>query len=230
MGVEQMNKRNIYYRFDDIQQSSSINYTPNDSHNVGFTFSKTELTQIFIAIAVLTIAFSFALAPYPPLSNLSTVLGNLPIAFVAIITAFFCHELAHKYMGQKYGYQSEFRMFGQGLLLALFLGIFAGFIFAAPGAVQIMGRPNREETGKISVAGPSTNIILAGICLSIMLITTGLIAGIAFFIGYINAFLALFNLIPFGFFDGRKIFSWRKDIWIFLIALSIILLISLTTV
>lgn len=227
MNVRQMNKRNIYYRFEDIPQSSSINYTAYDPQNAGLTFSKTELTQIFIAIVVLTIAFSFALAPYPPLSNLSTVLRNFPLAFVAIITAFFCHELAHKYMGQKYGYWSEFRMYTQGLLLALFIGIFAGFIFAAPGAVQIMGTPTREETGKISVAGPLTNIILAGVCLSITLITTGLIAGIAFFIGYINAFLALFNLIPFGFFDGRKIFNWRKDIWTLLIILSIIILISL---
>lgn len=224
-----MNKRNIYYRFEDIPQSYGNGYSTYGTQVMGFSFSKNELTQIFIAISVLTIAFSFALAPYPPLANISSVLANLPLAFVAIITAFFCHELAHKYMGQRYGYWSEFRMFGQGLLLALFLGVFTGFIFAAPGAVQIMGMPSREETGKISVAGPLTNIILAGIFLGITLVTTGLIAGIAFFIGYINAFLALFNLIPFGFFDGRKIFSWRKDIWGLLIALSIIFLFSLTT-
>lgn len=222
-----MSKRNIYYRFEDIPQSYDTGYSEYGTQNRGFTFSKTELTQIFIAISVLTIAFSFALAPFPPIANISRVIDNLPLAFIAIITAFFCHELAHKYIGQRYGYWSEFRMFGQGLLLALFLGVFAGFIFAAPGAVQIMGMPNREETGKISVAGPLTNIILAGICLGITIVTTGIITSIAFFIGYINAFLALFNLIPFGFFDGKKIFAWRKDIWGLLIALSIILIITL---
>jgi Zn-dependent protease len=222
-----MNKRNIYYRFEDIPQSYGTRYPAYSEQIGGFTFSKTELIQIFIAISVLTIAFSFAFAPYPPLAHITAVLGNVPLAFVAIITAFFCHELAHKYMGQRYGYWSEFRMFGQGLLLALFLGVFTGFVFAAPGAVQIMGMPNREETGKISMAGPLTNIILAGICLGITLVTTGLITSIVFFVGYINAFLALFNLIPFGFFDGKKIFAWRKDIWAILIVLSIILIFTL---
>ena len=89
-----------------------------------------------------------------------------------------------------------------------------------------MGMPNREHTGKIAVAGPGINIVLSGIFFIITFFSTGLIAYIASFIGSINAFLALFNLIPLGFFDGRKIFSWRKDIWAFLIVLSIILLIT----
>ncbi|MHA2431412.1 MAG: site-2 protease family protein [Promethearchaeota archaeon] len=221
-----MSAKNIFYRFEDIPNNSSTFSTGYAPKNIRFSFSKHELIQIFIAIIVLTIAFSFAFSPYPPLANLSSVITNIPISLIAIITAFFCHELAHKYMGQKYGYWSEFRMYGQGLLVALFLSIFTGFIFAAPGAVQIMGMPNREETGKIAVAGPGINIILSGIFFIITFVSTGLIAYIASFIGSINAFLALFNLIPLAFFDGRKIFSWRKDIWGFLIVMSIILLIT----
>jgi Zn-dependent protease len=29
----------------------------------------------------------------------------------------------------------------------------------------------------------------------------------------INAFLALFNLIPFAVFDGQKVYSWDKRYW-----------------
>jgi len=42
------------------------------------------------------------------------------------------------------------------LLFSLF-----GFIIAAPGAVFIRGMITRERNGKISLAGPMTNIVLA---------------------------------------------------------------------
>jgi len=221
-----MKERKIYTRFEDIP--NDYGYHPENSLLKGLKFSKNELYQILISIGVLTIAFSFALAPNPPISHINAAFSNIPLAFFAIITAFFCHEIAHKYMGQKYGYWSEFRMYRQGLTLALFLGLFAGFIFAAPGAVQIRGMPSREEMGKIALAGPLTNIILSAIFISIWLVSTGFISQIAYFISYINAFLALFNLIPFGFFDGAKIFSWRKEIWALFIVLSISLFIVIT--
>jgi Zn-dependent protease len=31
---------------------------------------------------------------------------------------------------------------------------------------------------------------------------------------YINSSLALFNLIPFGIFDGAKVLRWNKYVWI----------------
>ena len=34
-----------------------------------------------------------------------------------------------------------------------------------------------------------------------------------FFAAYINAFMAVFNLIPFGILDGFKIFSLNKKLW-----------------
>jgi len=35
---------------------------------------------------------------------------------------------------------------------------------------------------------------------------------------YINTWLALFNLIPFGPLDGAKIFRWNKGLWLVAIA------------
>jgi Zn-dependent protease len=36
----------------------------------------------------------------------------------------------------------------------------------------------------------------------------------------INAFMALFNLIPFGVLDGLKVFRWNRLVWIVLLALA----------
>jgi len=218
-----MNDRKVYTSFYDMPFSRE-DYSDSSIHPSGIKFSSQEIIHIIISMGVLTLAFSFAFAPYPPLSNLNEVIGYLPLSFLAIATAFFCHEIAHKFIGQKFGYWSEFRMYPQGLLFALILGVLAGFVFAAPGAVQIFGRPNKEDMGKISVAGPSINILLSGIFAIIWYVSNGIIASVAFFIAYINMFLAFFNLLPFGPLDGAKIIRWRIEIWGFLIVINILLL------
>ena len=217
-----MNGQKTYYSFHDIPFGNKEQYSI-PSYEAGMKFSQGEIIQILIAMAVLTIAFSFALADDPPLAHLNEVVNNLPLSFLAIATAFVCHEIAHKYVGQKYGYWSEFRMFPQGLLLALFLGVVIGVVFAAPGAVQIFGNPTREETGKMAAAGPTTNLIISGISTLLFVSSIGYLHSLFFFIAYINVFLGFFNLIPFGPLDGMKIFRWKKEAWILLIILSIAL-------
>jgi len=221
-----MNERKTYYSFHDIPFSNKDTYDSSIQPS-GIKFSKQEIVHILIAMAVLTIAFSFAFVPYPSLSHFAEVITYLPLSFIAIATAFFCHEMAHKYVGQKFGYWSEFRMYPQGLLFALFLGIFAGIVFAAPGAVQIFGKPNRDEMGKISMAGPSMNLILGLIFFGIWALSNGVISTISYYVSYINVFLALFNLLPFGPLDGLKIFRWKKEVWGLLIGLNIVLLLIL---
>jgi Zn-dependent protease len=220
-----MNDRKIYYSFQDIPFKESNTYSTIEPGF--FKFSQTEIIQLFIAIFVLTLSFSFVLAPYPAFTHLTEVVGNLPLSFLAITTAFVCHELAHKYMGQKYGYRSEFRMFPQGLLLALLLSVTIRIIFAAPGAVQIFGKPTEEENGKMAVAGPATNLILSGFFTLIWISSSGYIKNIAFFIAFINAFLAFFNLLPFGPIDGMKIFRWKKEVWILAFIISIVFIANL---
>lgn len=216
-----MNQGKVYTSFYDIpnQQGYRQPFEP------GFRFSRTEIVHITISVGALTVAFAFALSPYPPLSHLTYVLFNLPLSFLAIATAFVCHELAHKYVGQKYGYQSEFRMFAQGLLFALLLGVFFGVVFAAPGAVQIYGSPSKEESGKMAAAGPATNLLIAAICYTIVLASSGVLQTIALFIVIINTILAVFNLIPFGMFDGRKIIRWNILVWVMLLLIGIVFLV-----
>ena len=203
-----MNGRKTYYSFHDIPLKDRENYDSGIQLS-GIKFSRPEIFHILIAMAVLTIAFSFAFAPYPPLTHVAEVIGYLPLSFLAIVTAFFCHEIAHKYVGQKFGYWSEFRMYPRGLLFALFLAILAGIVFAAPGAVvssakHFFSQPNTKQLTIISMAGVSFNITLMWISIALYALSG---MSILSFVASINGWFAIFNLIPFGMLDGQKLFK-----------------------
>ena len=129
----------------------------------------------------------------------------------------------------KYGYWAEFKLWPQGLLFALVTSFF-GFVFAAPGAVYTYANYMTDEiNGKISIAGPIVNIILA---LIFLLIATWVYPSafhsansVTLFIicslGYsVNSFLAVFNLLPIGNLDGSKVLNWNFGIWIVTIAVA----------
>lgn len=171
------------------------------------------------------LAISLAFAYIFSGRNLSNVISLLPYTIVAVGFAFVLHELAHKFVAIKYGYWAEYKMWVQGLVFALITSYF-GFIFAAPGAVYIHGYHIRnDENGKISLAGPATNLILAVLFLISMPLASqyGLL-GVAVLGATVNSFFAFFNLIPIGILDGTKIFRWNPLIWIATIALALILL------
>jgi len=124
---------------------------------------------------------------------------------------FLLHELAHKFMAQRYGFWAEFRMSPWGLALALIFAFISGgsFIFAAPGATLISGYSTKRENGIIALVGPLTNLLLAFIFYSI----SPLVYQIGLMGFRINLWLAAFNLIPFGGLDGQKVLSWSIFIW-----------------
>jgi Zn-dependent protease len=65
---------------------------------------------------------------------------------------------------------------------------------------------------KISVAGPVTNIVLAAVFLGFAFVPSPYAVS-CLFGGFWNAFIAVFNLIPIGLFDGFKIFRVSKGVW-----------------
>jgi Zn-dependent protease len=237
-----MNKeRKIYTSFHDIPPREYM-YFPKGSLNVGKpgSFSKTEITHILISMFVLTFAFALILTYnnfFYALLQGGFNLGALPygfgLAFVGIATAFFFHEISHKIMAQRMGLWAEYRMFPQGLKFALLLGLFTPLVFAAPGAVMFRGSSNNYETSKIAIAGPLANIVIATIGISLYFMFnsffTDIYATIIGFICYINAFLAIFNLLPFGPLDGTKIIRGNATAWIILLVLSISLLMIIIT-
>ena len=226
-------RREIYTSFHDIPVRDYM-YFPKGSIDGGKPgkFSRIEIAHLLISISVLTIAFSLLITRNNVLYGL--LYGFKPyllpygilLSFLGIVTAFFFHEISHKFMAQKHGLWAEYRMFPQGLRLALLLGIFTPVVFAAPGAVLFRGGSRTFETGQIAIAGPLANIIIAMITLPIyvfVLFEESMIAQIMAFICIINAFLATFNLLPFGPLDGAKIIRWNVNVWIFLLVISITL-------
>jgi len=191
--------------------------------------SKIELRDISKAWLVLSLAFAFVF------SGISFFSGNLQNLFafdflriflISLFTAglgFLLHELAHKFVAQHYGCVAEFRAFDQMLYLALGLAALVGFIFAAPGAVMISGMITRKENGIISLAGPTMNYLLALLFLGLTFLLP--VWTFVFAIGFqINLWLGLFNLIPFGNFDGLKILNWNKIIWGLMVSFGVFFL------
>jgi len=84
---------------------------------------------------------------------------------------------------------------------------------------MIVGSGTKETVGKIALSGPVTNILLSAGCILVAAITQDLF----WFVAFINAFLAVFNLIPFGIMDGLKVFRWNKVFWAIAFAAAIAL-------
>jgi len=225
-----MAEKKIYTSFHDLSPREYM-YFPKGTIEMGKPgkFSRLEIKDLIISMAVLTIAFTLLITRNNVLYG--TLYGfhldYLPIgllmSFLGVLTAFFFHEISHKLMAQKYGLWAEYRMYPQGLKLALILGVFTPFVFAAPGAVMFMGGSREFETGKIAMAGPLANIIIASITFPLyLLLFESQIGQIVGFICLINAFLATFNLLPFGPIDGVKIIRWNATVWVIMLIVAII--------
>lgn len=190
-------------------------------------FSQIELRDIAVSILALSLAFllmfrstDFVTAYFKYYLGDLWAAGMFGMMVLIVVFSFFTHELGHKFTAQRMGLWSEYRMFPMGLIIAVLMSMF-GFLFAAPGVVYIRGYVDAEQDGKISVAGPVTNIILAVVGLGLALALNGQPLMVPFYLLFIlNASLALFNLLPFGILDGAKILRWNSAVWTLMIIVA----------
>jgi Zn-dependent protease len=196
----------------------SFTYTPPRPTSRIFWFSPKELKHITIgALLVMGVGLSM----FSIVKSNSLILVSL--AFVLTLS-FLLHELAHKLMAQRYGLWAEFRLTLSGALITVVSMLLPLFKIISPGAVMIAGHATKDTVGKTAFSGPLTNIVLSIIFIGATLNTSNtLFYTIAIFGAWINAFIAIFNLIPIGMMDGLKIFSWNKAIWLGAFAISLIL-------
>ena len=221
--------RNLIQAQAQKQDYASATVPSNASYEYKFTFGQTpknkgrvyfspkELKHLVIgALLVLCVGFSYGL-------NSSGRVNLLVLSALAVIltVSFFTHELAHKITAQKCGLWSEFRLTTWGMIMTVFTMILP-FKLISPGAVMVSGSAKMSDIGKTSIAGPITNIILSAAFLSAAIIPS--YYSVIFVIGaFINAYIAVFNLIPFGILDGLKIYNWNKMIWAVVFGIAIAL-------
>lgn len=190
-------------------------------------YSQTEVQHLTISWLAISLAFAIAKTG---VDDVALFLTTIVFSAITVGIGFVAHELAHKYLAQKYDAFAEYRADFKMLLIAVLIS-FTGFIFAAPGAVHIAGHISKDKYGRISLAGPLMNYIIAIVFASVYFATGGFsgtepggfinaIAGYGF---SINAFLGLFNLLPFGQFDGHKILAWNKPAYYSMLVIGFVL-------
>jgi Zn-dependent protease len=194
--------------------------------------SRKERFDLVVSWLAISIAFSLIFPRPDPLAYIT----NLVLSMITVGVGFVLHELAHKFTAMKYGFWAEFKKDNVMLLVAIVLAALVGVVFAAPGATMIYGTGiNREQNGRISAAGPLTNLLLCVPFAVILAISGGLGPGHAFrsllsavgIIGLqVNAMIAAFNLLPVSVLDGRKILAWNPTIFAVMIVIAFGILIA----
>jgi Zn-dependent protease len=182
-------------------------------------FSRTEILHLAIATALVTAV------------GMSLYRFQFRWDFMAVfISAFIIHELGHKFLAQFYKAWAEFRVLFYGAVVTAISALpFFPFKFIAPGAVMISGNLSARRSGRVSLIGPLTNLVMgAGFLCSYLALAAFvdsaspiLLVGARF-----NGFIAFFNMIPFMGLDGQKIFGWNKIVWLLTMAGAIGLFIA----
>lgn len=194
--------------------------------------SRKEKFDLIVAWLAISVAFSLIF----PRTDLLTYVTSLGLSMITVGVGFVLHELAHKFTAMKYGYWAEFRKDNIMLLVAVVMAALVGVVFAAPGATIIYGTGiTREQNGRISAAGPLTNLVLC-IPFALVLIAAGgtgpensfrnLASAIGMVGLQVNAMIAAFNLLPISVLDGKKILAWNPAIFAVMIVAAFGVLIA----
>jgi Zn-dependent protease len=197
----------------------------------GNSAESNELNQLIIAVVVTTLIFAY------DWQNPASTLGAIPLSFLAVVTAFLFHELAHRFVARRLNCAAAYRLWMPGLIFGLLM-MFVGIKIILVGAVVISTykfgrwgmksrRSDMSEIGLIASSGPFTNLVFALIFEilsgSVLSGSTMLVSTLSY-LAAINAWVALFNLVPIEPLDGGKVFYWNQVAWLFLLIFSLFLL------
>ncbi len=202
--------------------------------NRGARFSPTEVRDLLIAL-LLVVLVSISVMGGPPggvLSGIAMLIlfsragyGWYPFSIIAVfLISFLTHELAHKFVAQRYGMWSEFRMLPQGYILSVIAIALSIPVFGTGAVFTAADSTSPQKFAKSTLAGPLSNLIL-GVCamvIGVILALTGL-AGteplymIVLYAATLNGMLGLFNLIPVRPLDGSTVYAWNRGVWMLVV-------------
>ncbi|HPD51314.1 MAG TPA: peptidase M50 [Methanoculleus sp.] len=174
-----------------------------------------------LLIAWLAISIAFTLIYIRGGVNVAELVFFFVMSLITVGVAFVLHELAHKFSAMRYGYWAEFQKDNQMLLVAVVMAALVGIVFAAPGATYIYGNATRTENGRISAAGPITNLLLCIPFAALWLLGGELLAIVGLVGLRVNAMIATFNMLPISILDGRKVLAWNPAVFAVLMAASL---------
>jgi Zn-dependent protease/CBS domain-containing protein len=151
---------------------------------------------VVFALIVWTLATGIFPSTNPGLSD-GTYVAMAVVAAVLFFCSLLAHELGHALQARREGMEID------GITLWLFGGVarFKGMF------------PSAGSEFRIAVAGPLVSLVLGG-AFALLAWGVGLPAavdGVAFWLGYINLTLLVFNLLPALPLDGGRIF--RSALW-----------------
>jgi Zn-dependent protease/GNAT superfamily N-acetyltransferase len=158
---------------------------------------------------------------------------SLPFLFVVVGLSLFAHELPQKLVGRHLGLETTFKAWGSGILFSSLLAIVGSF-FPAYGSTYIKQLdwwydPKQKDTGIFFAIGPAVSLVLACAFWVLSSITNSDVFTALGNMGYtMNLVTVIFNLIPVQaagglVWDGKKILTWDKGVWLILFASTVAL-------
>ncbi len=172
-----------------------------------------------LALAALMLGVG-GLEAFTPHGVASGLVSGVAIGFIV-------HEAAHRNVARRAGMHSEFVASPIGILITV-LSAVSPIKILAPGYVQVWGyRFNPTGAMRSVEAGPLSNVLLSVLLTTAaLLIPRGAHPGLHSWLlgaGGINAWLALFNLLPIPPLDGYKLFNSSRRRWALLMLASVII-------
>jgi len=209
-------------RWSESRKERRIDYTP--TKRVGFHLTRLGSTEAkhFALASLLVLLVGLSLAGW---RGDIRILSGTALIFLA---SFMLHELAHRIAARRHGLWAEFRLEPYGSLLTA-ISVVSPLKIIAPGAVFIVGSAGLDVIGRVALSGPLTNLCLIGVFYLAWLLTPPNLSWLDLILGYgiyVNAIIAVFNLLPFSALDGRKVLIWSKRAWASIFALSLAILLA----
>lgn len=201
------------------------------------TYTDDEIRDLVLSTAGLGLAFAIVFFGGPDRVAFLTNPAVLPAFIVSSLLvgfSFVPHEMSHRAAARVVEAYAEYEMWRPGVLLAIATSLF-GVVFAAPGGIRMYtiegeryGRWHPEisphHMGLVAAVGPLMNVSMAMV---FFFLASGfdlsLFGTNVFSLGAgINAYLALFNMIPVHPLDGYKVLRWNIPFYLFMAALAVL--------
>jgi GNAT superfamily N-acetyltransferase len=150
----------------------------------------------------------------------------LPLYSAVTAISILAHELSQKLAARRFGLETTFRIWESGLFVSILFGAVGSF-FPAYGSTYVRKldyryEHSRKENGVFYATGPVASLILA-YCFRLLTVFTGdILLTAAAKVGFtVNFLMVLFHLIPVQaaggiVWDGKKILTWNKIVWLLL--------------